>query len=152
MRAGPFSWKWVREHLILKESKAISPRRGGCGRIAVELNRVFVLVNESHDSPHLLRVRFDIQERAREDGTATIGHPRKLDEKQRLPPRWHDHVLSMGKVMWVELDRVNGFSRVDVGYSKDGPIVRALADAIPIITGEQPGRAAVARKLEQVLK
>jgi hypothetical protein len=120
----------------------------------VELNRVFVLVNENaaHNSSHVLPIYFDVQQQQpRWDGTAATGHPRKISPKQRLPPRWHDHVLAMAEVMRFEHDRVNGFPYV-AGYSKDGPVVRALADAIPIITGEHASRPAIARKLEQVLK
>jgi hypothetical protein len=143
MRAGPFSWKWVREDLVFKERGAKGPHRGGCGRIAVELNRVFMLVNEPRDSPHLFRAQAP-----RWDDTAAPGHPRQIPRRQRLPPHWHDDVLAMAEVVRTEIERVNPYG-VDVGYSKDGPIVRLLVDAIPIITGEQPTRDAVAKKLRQ---
>jgi hypothetical protein len=142
-----FSWRWVREHLVLRESKAINPDRDGYERIAAVLNRIFMLENEPCDSPHSLRIRFEVRERTRRDDTM-IGHPRKISQ-QRPPPRWHDHAWAMAEVMRVELERVNGFSYVDVGYSKDGPIVRALEDVIPIITGEHPRRPAIAGKLEK---
>jgi hypothetical protein len=56
--------------------------------------------------------------------------------------------------MKTELDRVNPPPAgrpptVDIGYSAVGPIVQALADAILIITGEQPGRTAIAKRLER---
>jgi hypothetical protein len=142
-----FSWRWVRAHLVLRESKAVNPDRDGYERIAAKLGRIFMLENEPCDLPHILRTRFDLRERTCRDGTK-VGHPRKMISKQRLPPRWHDHVLAMAKVMKAELTHVNGFS-VDIGYTKDGPIVRALVDVIPIITGEHPSRAAIAGKLEK---
>jgi hypothetical protein len=47
-----------------------------------------------------------------------------------------------------ELKRVNP-PTVDIGYSADGPIVRALIDAISVITGEHPRPKTVAKRLER---
>jgi hypothetical protein len=143
-----FSWTWVREHLVIRESKAINPDRDGYERIAAVLNRAFareMLKNERPSShPSVLLPAQALGFHLGVPGGWSHGDA--AFKKQR---RWHDHVWAMAEAMKVELELVNGFSYVDVGYSKDGPIVRALVDVIPIITGEHPGRDAIAKKLER---
>jgi hypothetical protein len=144
---GAFTGKWVEEHLILKEGKAISPDSDGYDRIAAELNRAFaceMLKNERPSShPSVLSPAQALGFHLGVPGGWSHGDA--AFKKQR---RWHDHVLAPAEVMRTELYRVNP-PTVDIGYSKDGPIVGALVDAIPIITGEHPSRDAIAKKLER---
>jgi hypothetical protein len=144
---GPFTWEWVEKHLILKEVKAESPDRDGYERIAAEFNRAFareMLKNERPSThPSVLSPAQALGFHLGVPGGWSHGDA--AFKKQR---RWHDHVWAMAEAMKAELERVNP-PTVDIGYSKDGPIVRALVDAIPIITGEHPGRDAIAKKLER---
>ena len=145
-----FPPKCVEEHLILKEDKAVSPDRDGYDRIAKALKEAFtreMRKNEPPPPPPLGQAT-PFQALGFHMGVLPDGwsHGDEAFQKQR---RWHAHVLPLAEVMRAELARVNGFSGVDIGYSKDGPIVRALVDAIPIITGEHPHPAAIAKKLER---
>jgi hypothetical protein len=154
-----FPPKWVEEHLILKEDKAVSPDRDGYDRIAKALKEAFVCEMRKNEPPPLGRAApfqvlgFHISV----DGRGVAGHRRLEgapdgwshgDEAFQKQRRWHAHVLTLAEVTRAELNRVNPPS-VDIGYSKDGPIVRMLVDAIPIITGEHPHPAAIAQKLKR---
>jgi hypothetical protein len=135
---GPFTWEWVVEHLIPKERQAKGPDRDGCDRIAAKLNQAFAC--EMRKNEKLAR---------RNPSGFTIAvpggwsHGDTAFQKQR---RWHAHVSALAVVMKTELGRVNPRA-VDIGYTKDGPIVRTLIAAIPIITGEHPRPTAIAQRL-----
>jgi hypothetical protein len=149
MTEGPFTRKWVEEHLILKEIKAESPDCDGYDRIVAEFNLAFTretLKNERPSShPSVLSPAQALGFQLGVPGGWSHGDV--AFKKQR---RWHDHVWAMAEAMRVELERVQTDPNVDIGYSEDGPIVRALEDAIPIITGEHPSsRSAIAKKLER---
>jgi hypothetical protein len=151
MSEGPFTRKWVEEHLILKEANAVPPDDDGYARIVAGLNRAFaceMLKNENErpsSHPSVLSPARALGFRLGVPGGWSHGDT--AFQKQR---RWHDHVLALAEAMLTELKRVNpNPDLVDIGYSKDGPIVRALADAIPIITGEHPRRSGIAKKLER---
>jgi hypothetical protein len=144
---GPFTGKWVEEHLILKEANAKSPDHDGHERIAAGFNRAFaceMLKNERPQSQVLSPTRalgFHL------GVSGGWSHGDAAFKKQR---RWHDHVLDLAEAMLVVLKHVNElYVDIDIGYSKDGPIVRVLVDAIPIITGEHPSPDAIAKKLER---
>jgi hypothetical protein len=153
----PFTWKWVEEHLVLKEGKAESPDRDGCDQIAAELNRASAREMLKNEPPPpalpLAQSASPIRAAAQVLGfhmgvPGGWSHGDVAFQKQR---RWHDHVLALAEVTRTELERVNP-PTIDIGYSKDGPIVRMLAKAIPIITGEHPRPAAIAKKLGRSLK
>jgi hypothetical protein len=165
---GPFTRRWVEEHLILKEDKAVPPDDGGYDQIVAGLNRAFaceMLKNERPSShPSMLSPAQALQalgfrlgvpggwshgvKKERRWRPGGWSHGDAAFKKQR---RWYDHVLALAEVMLTELKRVNPKpDLVDIGYSKDGPIVRALVDAIPVITGEHPRRPGVAKRLERL--
>jgi hypothetical protein len=148
---GPFTWEWIEKRLIPKEAHANPPDPAGCALITAELNRAFAremfenerLKNASHPSHPLVAVA---QVRGFHIGApGGWSHGDAAFRKQR---RWHDHVPALAEVMRTELNRVNP-PTVDIGYSKDGPIVRALVEAVPLVTGEHPSRDAIAKKLER---
>jgi hypothetical protein len=140
MSGGPFTWKWVREHLVCKESQAINLRGGGCRRVAAKLNKAFadeVCKNErlSHRTPSGFLVSVP----------GGWSHGDTAFKKQR---RWHAYAAALAEVMHTELSEVNP-PTVDIGFSKNGPIVRALVDAIQVISGEHPRPVAIAKKLKR---
>jgi hypothetical protein len=151
-----FGPEWVRKRLVPKEAHAKPPDSAGCDLIVAEIKKAFareMLKNEQLKNasyavhPSQSHPRF-AEYRARGlhiSWPKGWSHGDTAFQKQR---RWHDHVVSLAEVMRAELGRVNPYA-VDIGYSKDGPIVRTLVDAIPIITGEHPSPAAIAKKLER---
>jgi hypothetical protein len=147
MSEGPFTWEWVAGHLILKERKAEGPDRAGCDRIAAKLNQAFACEMRKNEQPARRNpLGFTIAVPGR---TAAVrggwSHADKAFQEQR---RWHAYAPALAEVMKAELDRVNPHA-IDIGYSADGPIVRALVDAIPIITGEHPRPEAIAKRLKR---
>jgi hypothetical protein len=140
MTEGPFTRKWVAEHLIPRERLAAGPDRIGCDRIAAKLNQAFA--RETHKNERLARRNHLGLIIAVPGGWS---HGDKAFQRQR---RWHTHAPTLAAVMKAELDRVNP-PAIDVGYSADGPIVRALVDAILTITGEHPRREAITKQLNR---
>jgi hypothetical protein len=66
--------------------------------------------------------------------------------------RWAEYVLAMGEVTKEVLNAANPGRTPPFSFSKDGPVVRLLVKAIPLITGEQPTAANVSRELYRQLK
>jgi len=159
---GLYSPKWVMKYLTPREPHTNGPDPAGCDRIIAAFKQAVereMLKNEPPLPPpggqatpfQILGFHISV------DGSGIAGHRRiegapdgwsHGDEAFRKRHRWHAHVLPLAEVMQAELSRVNPVS-VKIGYSKDGPIVRALAKAIPLITGEYPSRAAIAKHLER---
>ena len=133
MSEGPFTGKWVRENLGRPKRGDERPDDVGCDRIAAEFNRTYVREKfvKTVDSPHI----FWASRHAR--ATAVVHPP---DEERR---RWAG-LLAMGEVTCNELNAANLGRKPPFAYTKDGPVVNLLLEAIPLITGEHPTADAIA--------
>jgi hypothetical protein len=130
MSEGSFTGKWVRENLGRPKRGDRRPDAAGCERIAAEFNRAYARekFGETVDSPHIFWA----------SRHAPVAHP--PDEERR---RWAG-LLAMGEVTCNELNAANPGRKPPFAYTKDGPVVNLLLEAIPLVTGERPTADAIA--------
>jgi hypothetical protein len=141
-QAPKFTRGWVYKALDLKRGGDRYPRPRGLLRIAVTLNRINRSENSAglSDWPYFLRLPVN--------GRGQSRHVPLPENKRRW--RWYGWALSAAEAVLKELQKANPGRKLDhYGYSKDGPVVKLVINAIKEITGEEPTPGAVAKELER---
>jgi hypothetical protein len=132
-----FTGAWIQKNLSLAQTdKPLKLDR--CNQIAATFNEEYAEENPIWYSPHIHWARPGAAPTARTHGASAR--------------RWAKYVLKMGEVTQAALNAVNEGRTPPFRYSKDGPVVRLLVKAIPLITGETPTAGNVSQELYRQLR
>jgi hypothetical protein len=142
-----FTGEWVQKSLSLVQSDKL-PKLARCNQIAAEFNRAYGRENPIWYVPHTEWAR----SYSPSEGLVRPGVPPTARIHDATARRWAEYALAMGEVTQEVLNAANPGRTPPFGFSKDGPVVRLLVKAIPLITGEQPTADNVSQVLYRQLR
>jgi hypothetical protein len=142
-----FTGDWIQTNLSLVQTDKL-PKLDRCNRIAAEFNRAYGRENPIYYAPHTDWAR----SYSPSEGLVRPGGPPTARIHDATARRWAEYVLAMGEVTQEVLNAANPGRTPPFRYSKDGPVVRLLVKAIPLITGEHPTAGNVSRELYRQLR